>query len=105
MDTALLAPICSLLGAVIVGLFTYLAGKNSKKIGELEEKLTRRNVELLAVYQDLGTLVSMKEKYIDVTSTTKQNVNKEFPTSKKCYPSNIKSRIEDLQNQLLIIND
>ena len=100
MDTSLLVAISSLLGAAIGGFFTYLAGKETKKISNLNDKLTKTRKELLEIYQDLSQLNQVKDKYREEANLSRHEINEQFPTSARSYPSKIKTRIQDLMNQL-----
>lgn len=88
---SLLVAISTLISVIISGIFSWKNVIRKKELKDLKK-------ELLDLYLDVHQLLQIEENLTDELDSNKIKVRKPYSFSTKIYPSNVKRRIAELEN-------
>lgn len=86
--------VASIIFAIVFG---YIPQKRNKEIKSLKGKLKDREIELLAVYQDVQALIQIEDCLCKETDISKKRARELFTVSYRCEPKRVEKRIIELQ--------
>ena len=85
---------------VIAYFYGFVPRKRKAEADELREKINRRNLELVALYQDIQALITIEDYLCQDLGVSKQKAREGFTISRRCERKRIEKRIVELEEQL-----
>ena len=84
---------------IVAFFFGYIPNKQKREIKELQAKLKNRDIELLAVYQDVLALIQIEKYLCQESDISKQKAREGFTVSYRSERKRVEKRITELERQ------